>query len=210
MNAGPFSTKKTQTPITDWDSLDQIFTMTILPVIRIALYCTLWVFSLVLLGLSAARIHYTENLSPNDPLNGGQDFYDPVIAELLATSIIVTLWSMFAIHAIYMRCDRLVIHTFGVECIALSMFWMMWFVGTAIATTFWGNLGWCHQYSPCRVLTALVAFAWIGWVVLLLLLGLALVHTFVNRAWTDPMHGYLYPRDSFVPAQASEYRQSRI
>jgi len=33
-----------------------------------------------------------------------------------------------------MRCDRLVIHTFGVECIALSMFWMMWFVGTAIAT----------------------------------------------------------------------------
>lgn len=33
-----------------------------------------------------------------------------------------------------MRCDRLVIHTFAVECIALSMFWMMWFVGTAIAT----------------------------------------------------------------------------
>jgi hypothetical protein len=51
---------------------------------------------LVLLGLSAARINYTENLSPTDPLNGGQDFYDPVIAELLATSIIVTLWSMFA------------------------------------------------------------------------------------------------------------------
>jgi len=70
--------------------------MTVLPVIRIALYCTLWVISLVLLGLSAARIHYTENLSPSDPLNGGQDFYDPVVAELLATSIIVTLWSMFA------------------------------------------------------------------------------------------------------------------
>ena len=42
--------------------------------------------------------------------------------------------SSFSVHAIYMRCDRLVIHTFGVECIALSMFWMMWFVGTAIAT----------------------------------------------------------------------------
>jgi hypothetical protein len=97
--------------------------MTVFPVIRIALYCTLvrtfsiralskgqvadgriqidrnyiqWVLSLVLLGLSAARIHYTENLSPDDPLNGGQDFYDPVVAELLATSIIVTLWSMFA------------------------------------------------------------------------------------------------------------------
>ncbi|KAI0268037.1 hypothetical protein BGY98DRAFT_1109283 [Russula aff. rugulosa BPL654] len=184
--------------------------MTALPVVRIALYCTLWVLSLILLGISAARIHYTENLSPTDPLNGGQDFYDPVVAELLATSIIVTLWSTFAIHAIYMRCDRLVIHTMGVECIALSMFWMMWFVGTAIATTSWGNLGWCQEYSPCRVLTALVAFAWIGWVVLLSLLGLALVHTFVNRAWMEPMHGYLYPRDSFVPAQVSEHSQSRI
>jgi hypothetical protein len=33
-----------------------------------------------------------------------------------------------------MRCDRFVIHTFGVECLALSMFWVMWLVGTAIAT----------------------------------------------------------------------------
>ena len=40
----------------------------------------------------------------------------------------------FSVHAIYMRCDRLVIHTFAVECIALSMFWMMWFVGSAIGT----------------------------------------------------------------------------
>jgi hypothetical protein len=74
----------------------------------------------------------------------------------------------------------------------------------------WGNLGWCHQYSPCRLLSALVAIAWIGWVLLLSLLGIALAHTFVNRAWTDPMHGHFYPRDSFVPAQSSEYRQSRI
>jgi len=175
--------------------------MTVLPVIRIALYCTLWVLSLVLLGLSAARIHYTENL-PSDPLFGDQSFYDPIAAELLATSLIVTFWSMFAVHAIYMRCDRLVIHTFAVECIALSMFWMMWLLGAAIATTNWGNLGSCHRYSPCLVLTSLVTFAWIGWVVLLALFGLALVHTFVNRAWTDPMHGYLCPRDSIVPAQA--------
>jgi len=33
-----------------------------------------------------------------------------------------------------MRCDRLVIHTFAVEAIALSMLFMMWLVGTAIAT----------------------------------------------------------------------------
>lgn len=130
-----------------------------------------------------------------------------------------------------MRCDRLVIHTFGVECIALSMIWMMWFTGTAIATvskflhllresypdaeminiqSFWGNLGWCQRYSPCRLLTALVAIAWIGWVLLLLLLGVALAHTFIHRAWTEPMHGHFYPRESFVPAQSSEYNQNRL
>lgn len=76
--------------------------------------------------------------------------------------------------------------------------------------TFWGNLGWCHEYSPCRLLSALVAIAWIGWVVLLALLGITLAHTFVNRAWTDPMHGHSYPRDSFVPPQESEYRHSRF
>jgi hypothetical protein len=46
-----------------------------------------------------------------------------------------------------------------------------------------------------------VAIAWIGWVFLLLVLGVALVHTFVNRAWTEPMHGRYYPH-KFVPAQA--------
>jgi len=33
-----------------------------------------------------------------------------------------------------MRCDRMVVHTFAVEAIALSMLFMMWLVGTAIAT----------------------------------------------------------------------------
>ncbi|KAH9985256.1 hypothetical protein BJV77DRAFT_1062032 [Russula vinacea] len=182
------------------------------------------VLSLVLLGLSAARIHYTENLSPGDPLNGGQHFYDPVVAELLATSIIVMHWSMFAVHAIYMRRDQLVIHTFGVECIALSIIWKMWLTGTAIATVSeflhllrvsnpdveMINVQLVPTYSPCRLLTALVAMAWIGWVLLLLLLGIALAHTFIHRAWSEPMHGHFYPRDRFVPAQSSEYSQSRL
>ncbi|KAI0289260.1 hypothetical protein BC826DRAFT_630272 [Russula brevipes] len=203
--------------------------MALLSVVRIVLYCFLWVFSVVLLGLTAARIHYTENLSPDDPLNGGVHFHDPIIAELLATSILVILWSTFAsvfclqvflyvaranpilsVHAIYMRCDRLVIHTFAVEAIALSMLFVMWLVGTAIATSMWGNLGWCHQYSPCRLLSALVGIAWTGWVFLLFLLGASLVHAFVNQAWTQPIHGHLYPRDSFVAPQTSEYGGSRL
>jgi len=184
--------------------------MAFLSIARIVLYCCLWVFAVVLLGLTGARLHYTENLSPTDPLNGGHHFYDPVIAELLAASLLSMLWSTFAIHGIYMRCDRFVIHTFAVEAIALSMLFMMWLVGTAIATTMWGNLGWCHQYSPCRLLSALVGIAWTGWVFLFFLLCACLVHAFVNRAWTEPIHGHLYPRDSFIPAQTSEYRGSGI
>ncbi|KAH9041890.1 hypothetical protein EDB83DRAFT_2228090 [Lactarius deliciosus] len=188
--------------------------MAFLSRVRFSLYCILWVFSVVLLGLTAARIHYTENLSPDDPLNGGYRFYDPVVAELLATSILVTLWSMFAIHAIYTRRDRLIVHTFAAESIALFVLFVMWLVGTGIATvrpffsSMWGDLGWCHQYSPCRLLTALVAIAWTGWVFLFFLLGASLMHSLVNRAWTEPMHGHLYPRDSFVPAQTSEYHGS--
>lgn len=132
------------------------------------------------------------------------------------------------IHAIYTRRDHLVIHTFAAESIALFVLFMMWLVGTGIATvrpflfmsllctyadaetfqSMWGNLGWCHQYSPCRLLSALVGIAWTGWVVLVFLLGSSLMHSLVNRAWTEPMHGHLYPRDSFVPAQMSEYRGS--
>jgi hypothetical protein len=43
--------------------------------VRIALYIALFLFSTVLLGLAGARLHYTLNLSPFDPLNGGVSFY---------------------------------------------------------------------------------------------------------------------------------------
>jgi hypothetical protein len=69
-----------------------------------------WIFAVVLLGLTAARIHYTENLSPKDPLNGGHDFYDPIIAELLVASILSMLWSTFAsvvLHIAFLTCREL-------------------------------------------------------------------------------------------------------
>ncbi|KAI9442855.1 hypothetical protein BJY52DRAFT_449236 [Lactarius psammicola] len=178
--------------------------MVSLSIIRLALYCILWIFSAALLGLTAARIHYTENLSPDDPLNGGHHFYEPVVAELLATGIIAMLWSMFVILAIYMQRVHLIIHTFAAETIALFVLFVMWLVGTGIATSMWGNLGWCHQYSPCRLLTALVAIAWTGFVFLFFLLGVSLLHILAVRARTEILQ-FLRPPNSFVPAQTSEY-----
>ncbi|KAL0574011.1 hypothetical protein V5O48_007933 [Marasmius crinis-equi] len=63
--------------------------------LRIGLYFALSLFAIVLLGLCAARINYTTNLPAGDPLNGGVHFYDPIVAELLATSILTMLWSWF-------------------------------------------------------------------------------------------------------------------
>ncbi|KAJ2995061.1 hypothetical protein NUW54_g7453 [Trametes sanguinea] len=62
---------------------------------RVGLYVVLWLFSAVLLGLTATRLHYTLHLPPGDPLNNGNSFYDPIVAELLVTSVLGLLWSSF-------------------------------------------------------------------------------------------------------------------
>jgi hypothetical protein len=75
--------------------------------------CLQWLLSVVLLGITAERIYYTEHLPAGDPLNGGRNFYgtlyswlpsllvlnritlDRTAAELLATSAIAVLWIPF-------------------------------------------------------------------------------------------------------------------
>ena len=54
-----------------------------------------WLFSAVLLGLTATRLHYTLFLPPYDPLNNGQSFFDPIVVELAVTSILALFWSSF-------------------------------------------------------------------------------------------------------------------
>ena len=27
----------------------------------------------------------------------------------------------------------------------------------------WGDLSWCSQFQACRILSAMMAFAWLGW-----------------------------------------------
>ncbi len=54
-----------------------------------------WLFSAVLLGLTGTRLHYTLFLPAYDPLNNGEPFYDPIAAELLATSVLALFWSSY-------------------------------------------------------------------------------------------------------------------
>ncbi|KAF8815244.1 hypothetical protein BYT27DRAFT_6734815 [Phlegmacium glaucopus] len=164
--------------------------------IRIGMYGLLAFFSVLVLGLSAARLQYTTHLPKGDPLNSGKPFHDPIVAELLFTMILTIPWCTFVIYSIYKRYENPYLSTFLGEVIGLSVLWLFWIVGAAIASTMWGNLGWCQQFEPCRIISALIAFSWLGWLVLSLLLGFSLLFSFANKGFMDPLHGRWNPRES--------------
>ncbi|KAF8913672.1 hypothetical protein CPB85DRAFT_1375534 [Mucidula mucida] len=167
-----------------------------LPPVRIALYFTLGIFSLVLLGLTAARLHYTTHIPDGDPVNGGVNFYDPVVAELLVTTLFTMAWCIFTIHTIHKRVENRYVYTFRGELIGLFVLWMFWICGAGVATNVWGNLSWCQQYQPCRILTAMLAFTWMGWIILTLIMVMSIMFVVVNGALLEPMHGRWDPRAS--------------
>lgn len=174
-----------------------------LPPLRIALHFTLGVFSIILLGLTSARIHYTTNLPAGDPLNGGVDFYDPIVVELLVTTILTIPWCIYIVRIIHKRIDGSLISTFRGELIGLSVLWLFWIVGAAQSSTIWGDLSWCQRYQPCRILTAMLAFAWLGWIVLTLIMVLSIIFSIVNGAFSEPLHGRWDPRASVYTGQMS-------
>ncbi|KAJ7672146.1 hypothetical protein DFH06DRAFT_1175438 [Mycena polygramma] len=167
-----------------------------LGMIRTFGYSVFGLFSLVLFGLTAARLHYTTHLPPGDPLNNGNNFFDPIVVELLFSSLLGMIWSVYAVTTIHhLREDRW-IHTFFSEIVMLSILFVLYLVGAAIATSIWGNLSFCHQFRACRILTAMLAFAWMPWIILLWLLIASLFIAIANVAFYEPFHGRWNPRDS--------------
>ncbi|KAJ3730533.1 hypothetical protein C8R42DRAFT_10086 [Lentinula raphanica] len=135
--------------------------------IRVGLYGALLLFSVILLALSCARINYTLHLPPGDPLNGGRNFYDPVIPELIFTTLVTIGWSGLILFlslsdSFKLRFPRL----YGDELIGLVILWFFWIGGAGAASSLWGDLSFCQQFSACRILSALEAFAWFGWITL--------------------------------------------
>lgn len=47
----------------------------------------------------------------------------------------------------------------------------------------------CSQYEACRILTAMVAFAWIGWITLTVLMFTTMMYARANSSWSEPAHG---------------------
>jgi len=164
-----------------------------LPTLRIVSYAILALFSFIVFGLTIGRLNYTNHLPRGDPLNGGRDFYDPDIVELLVTSMMSMAWAVFVIRAIYKRVEDNLVSTFRGELVGLFIVWMFWIVGTAIATTQWGNLGFCQEFEACRVLSAIVAFSWLCWLLVSFNFGVSLVFIFANGAMLEPLHGQWVP-----------------
>ncbi|KAM5546082.1 hypothetical protein V8D89_000208 [Ganoderma adspersum] len=179
--------------------------------IRIGLYVVLWLFSAILLGLTGTRLHYTLFLPPNDPLNNGQPFYDPIAAELLVTSVVALFWSSYIIHIIHRSYDYGRFSSFATELLGLMALFTLYLVGAAIASTLWGDLSFCWDYWQCRMLTALVAVAWISWVTTFALIVISVLFAVANSAFFHPLHGRYDPRASFFgPTDNKERRRWRL
>ncbi|EJC97817.1 uncharacterized protein FOMMEDRAFT_143374 [Fomitiporia mediterranea MF3/22] len=182
--------------------------MFLLPMIRGFLYIVLWLFSAVLLGLTATRIHYTTHLPPGDPLNQGRHFYDPIVAELMACAILALLWAPLVAHMIHGRREYRYLSKVWHELLGLFVLWVLWLVGAAIATHIWPNLpAFCSQFQACRVLTAMLAFAWMGWIMLCLLMLTTLLYAVTNSSWHEPAHGHWVRNNN---PRASEYGSSYV
>ena len=60
----------------------------------------------------------------------------------------------------------------------------------------WGDLSFCFHYRACRLLTVLVAFSWLGWIVITVILAVNLLFSLANKALMEPLHGRWDPRTS--------------
>ncbi|PAV17086.1 hypothetical protein PNOK_0715000 [Pyrrhoderma noxium] len=179
-------------------------------VLRFCLYYAFWLFSLVLLGLTAARLHYTTHLPPTDPLNRGQPFYDPIVAELAVCSILGIFWAPFIVHMIHAKYEHKYFSRVWHELLGLFTLNILWLVGAAISTNIWPNLpAFCSQFQACRILTAMLAFAWMGWIMLTTLIFVTVLYASANGAWHEPAHGY-WIRELPSNARASEYSQHTV
>ena len=85
------------------------------------------------------------------------------------------------------------------EFLVLAILWLFFIVGAGVATHIWPNLpSFCSQFAACRLLDAMLAFAWLSWITITFLLFEALAHGFANSSFSGPAHGY-YGRDETDP-----------
>ncbi|KAF8906660.1 hypothetical protein CPB85DRAFT_1312995 [Mucidula mucida] len=173
---------------------------------RLATYILLWIVSVILLALTAYRIHFTQTIT------GRSHFYESIVVELLVSSILCILWVPIIAFLIASEPDQ---HRDGtkkgrlsrilrIEAIVLFILWVMWLVGAAYTTVRWILLIDIAFFGgrQCNTLTSLMAFAWIGFSLLTILFVLTLMHL-LSASQVDTSN-------SAVDAKGRAYGQSPV
>ncbi|KAJ2916359.1 hypothetical protein MD484_g4070, partial [Candolleomyces efflorescens] len=154
--------------------------MTALSAARIFFHGLLWCCAVVLLGLTAYRIHYTKRSNTGDVLTSRTHYYDPIIVELLVTSILTFIGSLAIIAMIASRMGGP--KSFMGELLFLFIVWVMFLVGAAITTHKWLHLKWCRgSQKVCRILETIKAFSWICFGLISFLMLFAIADYFWSR-----------------------------
>lgn len=120
------------------------------------------------------------------------------------------------IFAIHKRFEHPYFGIFAAEIAGLVVLWFFWILGAGIASVSshsWSpsqqtNREFCFQtvlgpdancrLSACSVASALLAFSWLGWITLSGILAVALLFSFANSAFREPLHGRWDPRQSMA------------
>ncbi|KAF8631760.1 hypothetical protein AX15_002216 [Amanita polypyramis BW_CC] len=139
---------------------------------RIFLYALIWIFSVILIGFTSSRIHFT---------HASAGFYEPITAEILSTSIIALLWTSFMMLFLALRIGG-VVASYFVENVMNFIIWVLYLVGTAIFSHKFAHIGKCRRGAEtCRIITGAMAFSWINWALFTFLIMISLAH----MAWAE-------------------------
>ncbi|KIY65137.1 hypothetical protein CYLTODRAFT_492565 [Cylindrobasidium torrendii FP15055 ss-10] len=171
---------------------------------RLLTYALLWLFAVILLGLTAWRIHYTFRT-------------ENIIAEILATSVLTIVWVPIAVmfllsgrstrannpDTVTVRSSRL--HPrLPHEAAGWFVLWLMYLVGAAYMTNrILPGRNYCRGYTHCSSLTTTLAITWIQWSLLTIIGIFMLMHYAASRTPTTVEPGLATSKEPrTIPAVA--------
>ncbi|KDR78035.1 hypothetical protein GALMADRAFT_42244, partial [Galerina marginata CBS 339.88] len=116
---------------------------------------------------------------------------DATVVELLVTSALATIFSIWFTIAILKRLGRGPFATYLAELISLFILWFMFLIGAAVFTHRYLHLKECRaHYKTCRILETIKAFSWICWIFTTFLIISTLSNmAFRKHDFFGPVHG---------------------
>ncbi|KAF8518887.1 hypothetical protein JB92DRAFT_2901028 [Gautieria morchelliformis] len=99
------------------------------------------------------------------------------------------IFAPFMLYTLYAEYVHGFLTVVAFELGAAVLIWIIWLASTAAATNVWPDLSFCVQFRACTNLQAMIAFAYLGWICLTLIMLITTVSATRNRAWREHAHG---------------------